>query len=103
MQRTSPPVIPTHRFAPATAIRALREVDNRGGLKDRVGVDLVAGESLSVALDAVRCGRAADVVVGRRQSQLCHVVVLSPCNHNRGKPRVTILELLCRRAPQRTH
>jgi hypothetical protein len=51
MQCTSLSVIRTRRFTLAAAIRALREVDNRGGLKDRVGVDLVAGGSLSAALD----------------------------------------------------
>jgi hypothetical protein len=50
-QCTSPPVIPARRFAPTTAICALREVDNHGGLKDWTGVDLVAGQSLSAALD----------------------------------------------------
>jgi hypothetical protein len=31
IHRTSPPVIPAHRFTPTVTIRSLREVDNRGG------------------------------------------------------------------------
>jgi hypothetical protein len=40
---------------------------------------------------------------GRRPSRLHHVVTISPRSCNRGKPRVTALESLYRRAPRRIH
>ena len=40
---------------------------------------------------------------GRRPSRLRHAVTISPCSYNRGKPRVTALEPLYRRAPWRIH